>query len=744
MTRAHRAPLTLFAFALFAAPALGEEAEPTAPCAPPEELREVLRELGPWTEDCRPRDEECTAEKIARAEGLLEEHPDELHLHRNYQNLLRALPEEAGKERLEAAKARYAERLRQRPGEAEAHYLLGRLTLDRPELERAVELDPAFPWAHLGLAAALMEKDEGEATMEGADAEEAEAARRQAAGAELAAFLELCPERFQETLGWSYQLDDPELWKRWLPGFRRALREAPADERLGYYQGIWRLDFGIHPPTEHDAVRERLRADLEEVEELGLEADEGWWRLLVNGYRMLGAPEKLERLRSEMAGRFPCDLEATKAKLDPWFEEGPLNADGGPEAVARIRELYRASDAWIEECPDDFPLHSTRFHAVGELEDLPVAEIRAEIDRYLEVWESQDDRIRSAPTPYQQAAELLLERRIDLHRVPGLLQREIDRSAEQSGRDLDRLPEKLARRMRRYAAEQEVARHALLAEAHLVLEAAEPARQALEDAAGALERLEDLAGAAEEAEEAEEVEGDGGAVDRSRRARLSRLRGELAELEARPLDAVAFYRRSHRLDPDPEVAERAARLWRGLGGSDEGWGALDAGPAGEGAEVEAGVVVEVAEASGWEAKDEPFPDFQLTDLEGRDWSQADLAGKTVLINFWATWCGPCRLELPHLQKLADRVAEEPGLLVVTFNTDHNVGLVAPFLSEEELSFPVLLAERFVRDRELVTGIPQNWILDREGNVRRTQVGFSPEQAEEWLEDTLAELRELAE
>ena len=90
---------------------------------------------------------------------------------------------------------------------------------------------------------------------------------------------------------------------------------------------------------------------------------------------------------------------------------------------------------------------------------------------------------------------------------------------------------------------------------------------------------------------------------------------------------------------------------------------------------------------------------------------------------WATWCGSCRDELPHLQELYENVKEYPGIQIVTFNADEDVGLVAPFVKEEGYTFPVLLANSFVWGQLKLSGIPQNWIVDPKGAWTWIQGGF---------------------
>lgn len=108
-------------------------------------------------------------------------------------------------------------------------------------------------------------------------------------------------------------------------------------------------------------------------------------------------------------------------------------------------------------------------------------------------------------------------------------------------------------------------------------------------------------------------------------------------------------------------------------------------------------------------------DFTLTDLQGKEWHLQDLRGKVVLVNFWATWCPPCRKEMPDLQALYDQYKDQ-GLVVLAIS-DEGSGKVVPFISERKISYPVLLDPgRKVNEQFQVEGIPKSFVYDREGKM----------------------------
>jgi thiol-disulfide isomerase/thioredoxin len=121
---------------------------------------------------------------------------------------------------------------------------------------------------------------------------------------------------------------------------------------------------------------------------------------------------------------------------------------------------------------------------------------------------------------------------------------------------------------------------------------------------------------------------------------------------------------------------------------------------------------------------EEAPAYTLVTLDGDTVRSTDLEVQVVVLNFWATWCGPCRLEMPSLQKLHERRAQD-GVVVLGLATD--VGGVAPirsFLNERGITYRVGRATREQR-RAFggIPGIPTTFIVDRSGVVRHKVVGY---------------------
>ncbi|HEY6370731.1 MAG TPA: TlpA disulfide reductase family protein [Candidatus Sulfotelmatobacter sp.] len=108
-------------------------------------------------------------------------------------------------------------------------------------------------------------------------------------------------------------------------------------------------------------------------------------------------------------------------------------------------------------------------------------------------------------------------------------------------------------------------------------------------------------------------------------------------------------------------------------------------------------------------------DFTLSDLEGKAWHLQELRGKVVLVNFWATWCPPCRKEMPDLDALYNKFKDQ-GFVVLAIS-DEEAAKVSPYLAEHKVSYPVLLDPgRKVNDLFIVEGIPKSFVYDRSGKM----------------------------
>ena len=133
-----------------------------------------------------------------------------------------------------------------------------------------------------------------------------------------------------------------------------------------------------------------------------------------------------------------------------------------------------------------------------------------------------------------------------------------------------------------------------------------------------------------------------------------------------------------------------ARLWKELGGTDAGRQAWSQGRRQSLA----------IESNAWTVPAASMPPWILVDLSGHTWNLKDLQGKVVVIDVWATWCVPCRQELPEIQKLYTSSTTRRDIQILTFNTDEETGRVLPFIKAAGYTFPVLLAKDYLATANL--------------------------------------------
>lgn len=120
-----------------------------------------------------------------------------------------------------------------------------------------------------------------------------------------------------------------------------------------------------------------------------------------------------------------------------------------------------------------------------------------------------------------------------------------------------------------------------------------------------------------------------------------------------------------------------------------------------------------------------LPDFCVKDLQGREISSADLRGKVVLIDFWATWCQPCKKEMPGYQKFVDRYGSQ-GFAVVGFKFDTMMDTEDPILFAKKIGirYPLAVADDDLKQKfGGIEGLPTTMLYDRQGVLRKKVIGF---------------------
>lgn len=643
-------------------------------------------------------------ERKARRVAILEEglagHADDYFLLRQEMNA-----EDEYEPRL-----RWAEALHEKHPDRPVYALLHAQALEGIDTPRAIRMLDELKAAHPEMARVVLELDR--LARAGRFKDKARADR------ELEGFLRLCPATLEPTfLRMILSEGTADQIARTAAAVRKRL-EAETDPLLGdAWQALWSMEFKTRPPAEHTAVRRRIADDLARLEAAAPRHEAEWLGFLRGGYRSAGDLAAAERIGDEILKEFPASGWAKELARSRWDKRHPRPDDPDKaQKEAYDRAHLAAVEEWHERWPDDLTIQLERFQALAALPDTEAGRIGSAADELLAAARKERQPVFRPPLEFL-IADAYLKHRIRLDRIAALVDEGYRMELAARERELaDDRPD---------AEERAVERKSLdflkLEKARILLALYAELKQP--EKARAID--EDLAAVA--------------TSDPSLRQSLLLLRAQAAEVEGRKLDALLMYRAALRADAanrrprgsGVSAADNVERLWKELGGTSAAWALL----------LDRPQAAEVTD-SRWERPSKPLPAFSLSDLEGKTWKLATLRGKAVLINVWATWCGPCRREHPAFQALYDQLKSRQDVAVLSFNVDDDLGRVAPYMKENNYSFPVLPARAVVDAVVPLLGIPRNWFIDPRGKLEWEQVGFGATAAPAWQEMILAKLAEV--
>jgi thiol-disulfide isomerase/thioredoxin len=542
---------------------------------------------------------------------------------------------------------------------------------------------------------------------------------------ELATFLELCPAPFDAARnGGALELIASEATAEQVARTAAALRKRLSQESdpllHEVWEALWKLEFRSRPLPEHAAVRRQIAADLARFESAPQRHELAWMIFLRRGYSSAGDLAAAARLDDEIVRDYPTSHTTKRLLQERWTKENPsLPGAGKAPAEAHQRASLAAAEQWRERWPDDAYIAFLKLKALAALADTPVEQLLRAEDEWLAAYHKSPD-FYSVPPPEFHVAEALINRKAGLERVPELVAAGERSFADYEAWELndDRINDEQKAETRETITDVKLEGARLLLDLHAATQQAAkaPALQALDSKLAGLEPTQ-----------------------ASSRSSLLALRARAAELENRKLDALLLYRAALAArgpaPPSPRDKDRAAdnleRLWKELGGT----------PAGHALLLDRLPAAEVAD-SRWERPKHPLPAFVLGDLSGKTWKLADLGGKAVLINVWATWCGPCRMEHPQFQQLYDKLKGRPDVVVLSFNVDDDLGKIEPYMKANKYTFPAIPARDVVDAVVPSLAIPRNWFVDPRGKLEWEQLGFDPDPAANWQQTVLAKLEEV--
>ena len=540
------------------------------------------------------------------------------------------------------------------------------------------------------------------------------------------AFYALCPAYTapggvyafaNQMAGWLLQ-KDPSLVPKTAAALRARLEKETDPKRLEDYEILWGREFLSRQPKEYDAVRAQIVQDLKRLEKVNPKGDAEWRAFLISGYKQSGATvESLTAMEDRLVRDDPKSIQAERIVRARWYaiHKSPVDQTDAAVWARHYKQLEEAVKGWMRDYPDDTFLQRGELYGVVR-EDDAVSEKDgiAALDTYLQAQKDYKGANMMSYYPYD-PAEFLLDRGWQPARALDILKETntIVRNGHSDSHWSDNLSDSDVKRFKQYQVQDDQ---------HVV---------------GLLLKAAKLAGKPDEAMKLRAAIEDTAPTDKKLLSGYWWNRARFEALQNHTLDALAYYHLA--LDSRTEtpkifhgklrddLTDESHALWIAQGGTEAAWTAWSKPLSG---------TTEQLTESPWKKPTKAMPSLELSDLSGKTWRLKELQGKTVLLTSWATWCGPCRLELPHLEAFYEKVKDRSDIQVLTLNIDENPGLVTPFMKKEGYTFPVLSAFSVEEVKDFV---PQTWVVDSHGIWQWTQGGFDEKTDAEFDKDMLEHL-----
>jgi thiol-disulfide isomerase/thioredoxin len=672
-------------------------------CEPAPVIKAELKKVSDVNEENLPYATRLDRQK-KMLQDLLTRYPDDFFVQRRYQDSRRA----GFFADMDAIVAEYRAQMEKKPNDPVAVYLYARVLVGRQTkeaialAEKVTQQSPEFPWTQLQLAEIYNYPNFRDVTK---------------SKDHLKQWIAKCPNE-RASFNLVSRLGDKDMMTAAVQRLRTMLESPNYKEDLYYWDIVWTLQFKLRPVPEHPQLRQEIAEDVKKIRARNLNTKD-WLQTLQAGYRQM-ADKAGERWAEDELVRLAPRSDTAKFILQSRDDdEHPFPKPNDPEEKkqAYYRARLETTSQWIARWPNDERSWSSRVYALQALKGSKNADMEAAYNGYAKAHESQGFYLSTPPLEVM-VARFYLERGFHLEKIPALIQKalaEMERREKSGGiSDLYKRGDDVEGNLAYTQSEA----WPLLAEAYARMKQPAKANEVLVEMAAALKKREP-------------GENDSDSKKRSYAYNAGiywEAVAKVADVEKRKLDALTAYQTAMAVrikgseTPD-ELNNNTQRLWKELGGTDQGWRAFQA-------RLDAKRKFESAEVATWDTKNTVLPEFDLTDLDGRKWKLADLKGKVAFINLWATWCGPCRMELPYVQKLREQLKDRKDVLVLTLNIDEQVGKVEPFMKENKYTFPVLLGQAFA-EAQGVSAIPRNWVVTVDGKVMFEGVGFDND-GEGWM------------
>ncbi|HLY40181.1 MAG TPA: redoxin domain-containing protein [Terracidiphilus sp.] len=691
--RAHSsvAPVVVVASFICSFVSQAQSVLPLPGCEASPEVRRITEEKLEWNLLDKMKFAERLAYQLKVLEDLMARYPRELKPFVSYASWM----SEYAPEEYASVRDRWVQSAKDHPDDPLALVIAGKALVgnNTPQaislLDAARAKAPDFPWPSLYLASIYGS---------GKRADPAKTKQN------LETFLATCPSSTDDTVQWLLNKDVPAQSKV-ATALRARLATETDPKRLQAYSILWGLEFRTHPPSEHDAIRAQVALDLKRLEILNPHGSAEWENFLHTGYKQSGASkETVTAMEDRLLHDFPHSTDASDITYERWDKAHPKPEDQTDTAAwtKYQKEYEEAVKGWVREFTDSsYFQHDAWFYAIREDEAVTERDGIAAMDAYL-----QAARDHESPRDYSNyeegAAEFLVEKKWQLARALALLEdaKAIAARNRASEETNDNLSDEDAKDQASYRLREDQDLDGLILRAAMEAGLSEPALKLKAELEGPVPS------------------------EKKRQSAYWLNRARLATIEKHPQDALTYYQmalqtrlsapKMYRGKLHDDLTDEARSLFKEQGGSETAWAVWSKPPGG----------AQQAAEGRWEKATKQIPEFELSDMNGRTWKLKELGGKTLLINLWATWCGPCQAELPHLEKLYEKTKDRKDIQVLTFDLDEDLGVVAPYLKEKGYTFPVLPAYSTVVSLLDGFAIPQTWIVDPQGVWQSKQIGFS--------------------
>ena len=603
-----------------------------------------------------------------------------------------------------------------------ANAQIGRKTNEAvANLDQAIELSPDFGLPHLSLVRIYSS---------GNHADPAQVKRN------LERFAALCPAsvRTLPALKWS---KDTALIQSEATRLRKNIEARTDSEAASAYPTLWNLEATLKRSDQQSENQARMRRDIDRLFGPEFVRNSAWLSTISHAANFFdGAPEGVgERARQEIATLFPdsdaaCNEEAHKARADIKYPE-----NGTQEQLATYwKQTWRALLPVVRKCPASPSLAFTAARAVVNDHTTSPEEITSAVALFQKSIEQDPMGFQTLPPAPFMIAQSLVDRGGPFERVPDLVFAgiaETDRGLAAQASD-DLINDSTRSSLPRSRAVSYLMGYLPLAEAYIRLGMLSKANDTLLQADLKLDALHP----AKDASSDENV----------RFAELAAQywfeRGLYAETDHRKLDALVDYRNAIGLFPPrrwstdrrDEVMASAERLWKDIGGSTQGWSDWAA------QSPLSGFYAGNGESESWSKLAKSSPDLVFKDALGNSWSPQELAKRTTFITLWASWCGPCRAELPYVEKLYQRFRGRNDIAILAFNVDDDPKAMTQALSELKVSIPSVAARDFAYSIVPEMALPANWIITPE----KTEMFHDDNNSHDaWLKEAAAAIEKAA-